>query len=64
MPLFVTVLSGPCAAEAQPVLALSDQRAVRAVLHAIGQLADLPHTELPANLRAVRARVERANAGE
>ena len=54
MPYYVTVSVGPRADQAEPVLALSDRRAVRAVLRAISRMADRDDSGVaPTPLRVV-----------
>jgi hypothetical protein len=45
MPLYLTLSSGASAAQARPVLAVSDQRLIRELLVAVGRLGEDGGTE-------------------
>ncbi len=59
MSLYIEVLSGPSAAEARPILAISDRGVIRRVLEAIAQMTgEEAHDETPVVSLAAR-RIER-----
>lgn len=63
MPYFVTVLQGPDATSAEPVMAIADPRAVRAVMGALRRAMTTAEPVPKAPLRIVGRREQRGPAG-